>query len=179
MAEYFKVAMDDERRWHLELLAVKPPIDIWACCQVDVSLPVKFGVLVPGLKVDYNPSCFAIPVVSKRFADVLQSISPDEIQRLPASVDNDPNNWKVLNVVSKVDCIDYARSSIQSYPQDHPEKPGKPRGVLRLVIDKNLAKGHHVFRAKDWEVVLIVSNDVKAALARLPVTGLEFIPVSD
>jgi hypothetical protein len=179
MAEYFKVALDDDRRWHLELLADKAPIDIWECYQANLSSPIDFGIQVPGVKMDYNSSCFAIPVVSKRFADILQSISPDEIQRIPASVDNDSDHWEVLNVVSKVDCIDYTRSSIRCYPQDHPEKPGKPRGVLRLVIDRNLAKGHHVFRAKDWEVVLIVSKDIKAELDKLPATGLELLPVSD
>ena len=179
MADYFKLWLDDETRWHLELLAETPPVDIWACERVTLPSPIRFGIQMPGVSMDFNPSCFAIPVVSKRLAELMESIAPYEVQRLPAIIEGDPADWEVLNVVSKVNCIDHERSCIQYYPKNHPEKPGKPRGVVSLVLDTNRANGHHVFRATDWEVALIVSEHVKTALEELGATGIEYVPASD
>lgn len=85
-----------------------------------------------------------------------------------------------MNVITCLDCIDYHKSIITSYyPANHPDRPGKPRGVLYLVFDANRIGSHHIFRPKGWEVELVVSDTVKNALMEIGVTGVDFVPKKD
>lgn len=124
--------------------------------------------------MDYEEAKFAIPIVSRRVADYLSDIAPDDIQRVPAVLPGDPGEWELLNVLTCIDCIDHSRSTIQYYPPDHPSKPGKPRTVIWLVLEESKIRGRHIFRPKGWEVKLIVSETIKDGLQALGATGLEF-----
>ena len=78
-----------------------------------------------------------------------------------------------------VDCIDFERSDIQFYPDDHPEKAGKPRGVKKLRISGASVGSCHIFRPRDWTVVEIVSEKVKQALEGNGIKGIEYWPVTE
>lgn len=182
--KYFKLAMANEDRWALAIERQYPDgreVDIWAYSmgQPAAKDAVPFVVDVDGEIVDFNPTAFGSIVVSSEMAEILFRFASSEIQRIPAVVRGAVGDWEVLNVVSIVDCIDHERSKIQYFPLDHPEKPGKPRGIMKLVLDSDRAKGHHVFKPMDWLVATIVSADVKTALEDAGITGVEYWPATD
>jgi hypothetical protein len=73
-------------------------------------------------------------------------------------------------------CIDEAASEVSFWKPEHgvPEKVGQYMGVDRLRIDKTQVGNAKVFRPEGWEVVLIVSEEIKDALERLGTTGTRF-----
>jgi hypothetical protein len=121
---------------------------------------------------------FATTIVSSRLADLWQRIAGKDIQRIPADVEGDDGEWEVINIVSCVECISHEQSKITYYPDRHPEKPGKPSGVLKLVLDPDRIGDHHIFHPKDWETVTIVSDSVKRAMEEMGATGVDYWPVT-
>lgn len=182
--QYFKLAMANEERWTLAIERQFPnggDVDIWAYSMGQPASDdvVPFVVDVDGEMVDFNPTAFGSIVVSSEMAEILCRFASAEIQRIPAVVRGADGDWEVLNVVSVVDCIDHERSRIQYFPLDHAEKPGKPRGIMKLVLDSVRPKGHHVFKPMDWLVATIVSADVKTALEDAGITGVEYWPATE
>ncbi|WP_417388322.1 imm11 family protein [Gimesia sp.] len=181
---YYQLVMATDDRWTLSICREFPdgsPVDKWAYtrCQTLASpSPVPFQVRVQGDAVDYNSTAFGCLVVSTRMGQIIEEISPDEIQRIPALVDAE-GDWEVLNLLHCVDCIDFERSDIQFYPDDHPEKAGKPRGVKKLRISGASVGSCHIFRPRDWTVAEIVSEKVKQALEGNGIKGIEYWPVTE
>jgi hypothetical protein len=111
-------------------------------------------------------------------ADVIERTAPNDLQRIPVVIDGEQGGWEIINVLPCVDCIDRQASLMQYYPADHPAKAGKPRGVIRLVLDPSRIGSHHIFHPKDWRVATIVSEDVRNALDEIGATGMEYVPVT-
>lgn len=179
--EYFEAVITEDDRWCLAVVGDVMPLNIWECIYLENPPPMRFFIYQPGEPKDFDHTGWgAIPVVSRRFADALESIAPDDIQRIPAIVEGEPDGeWEVLNVLARPDCMIHEKSKISYCPDDDPERPGKPRGVMNLTIDPERAEGHHVLRPKDWEVALIVSEEAKNLLEIIGVTGIQFWPVTD
>ncbi|WP_422928558.1 imm11 family protein [Singulisphaera sp. PoT] len=156
------------------------PVDIWAygrCERLINPSAVPFEVQVPGDPVDYNCTAFGCTVISDRMARVVEGIAPLGVQFIPATLEA-PGKWEVLNILDCLDCIDRERSLIQYFPEDHPEKAGRPRGVAKLIIDPDAIGDHHMFRLRDWMVVEIVSEAMKGELERNGIGGMEYWPVT-
>ena len=182
--EYFKCEMANSRRWSLAIqreFVDHAPVDIWAYSRGEIVKDVRQVPLCVdsnGDQVDFNPTAFGAIVVSLRMAEIVASIAGNDVQRIPAIVAHASGEWEVLNVLAVVDCINYEKSIIQYFPSDHPEKPGKPRGVMRLVIDSNEAGGHHILKPDGWMAATIVSAKLKRALNQAGIRGIEYSSVA-
>ena len=183
--EYFKVVLEAYHRWGISVRKEFPngdPVDIWAYSRgqiLDNPRPVPIEVGAGGPIVDYNPTAFCTTVVSHRTAEIITSVAGSDIQRIPTDFPDGDGEWEVINVLPTIDCIDHERSVIQYYPPDHPEKPNKPRGVVKLIIDRDRVGGHHIFRPKDWTVINIISETLRQRLDEAKVTGVEYWPVTE
>lgn len=177
---YFRVRVDPlPGAWVLGLPWQSPDgswKDVWAytrCEPVEESRPVELVVRHAGEPVDISFATFNIPVVRRSVCELIQAVAKDEVQAIPAVVRDADGEWVILNPLKEIDCLDRNRSEITYYPKDHPRLPGKPRGVLRLVVDPERAEGAHVLRLKDWSVPVIISEVVKGRLESSGVTGLQ------
>ncbi len=186
MPQYYQLAIGaDEKAWHLDIqdvFADGSPVDIWAyrgCRRLRDPKPVPFAIQVDGDRIDYYDSASCTTVVSRRLAELWERLAGDEIQRIPALVEGDSGEWEVINIVRCIDCIDHTRSKITYYPDNHPKTPGKPRGVLRLVLDADRIGHHHIFHPTDWEVVTVVSELMKRAMEDMGATGIDYWPVTE
>ena len=159
--------------------------DVWAfsSCQFLVEHETfSVNIYSSGSKRDFNIADFDIPVVSSRFAQAVESLAPNEIQRIPVTIENE-SGWEIFNVLNCVDCIDHEKSAIDYYPTDPREpilqqetdKAGKPRGIRSLKIDASKTLGMHIFRIKDWEVVIVVSQQLKNKLETDRFDGIKFV----
>jgi hypothetical protein len=76
-------------------------------------------------------------------------------------------------------CIDEKASRILLWTVEDgvPKKVGQYRDVRDLRIDKTKVGNAQVFRPEGWEVVLIISGEIKDALERLGATGTRFTEV--
>jgi hypothetical protein len=176
---YYSLEVAGSKRWFLDLAAESPPIDIWKCQESDPGAePVELKVFQPGPMVDFDRVSFGIPVFSHRAAIVVQRICGGDVQLLNATVHNPQSEMRIANITRCIDCIDREKSLITYYSPDHLEKPGEISGVLRLFVDSEAAKNHHMLRPMGWEIALIVSEVVKRELEAIEFTGGEFWPAT-
>ena len=182
--DYYELQINDEARWHLATLTKfddNTDVDIWAynkCSIVSNPKNVPFYVYEDGSHVDYNPTAFSAIIISQRLADILDRICPDDYQRIAVSIKNEIGNWYVANILNCIECIDHSKSTIQYYPQYHAEFPGKPRGVVRLVLDNTQIVNHHIFHVKDWKVAIVISETLKAEFETAGISGVEFTKIT-
>jgi len=180
---HYQMVMATDSRWLLSICHHFPdntPVDKWAysvCQVVSNPSPVPVKVKSTGDIVDYNQTAFGVLVVSEKMADIVESLAPSEVQCIPVLFDA-PGTWKVLNILNCVDCIDHNRSVIDYSPWDHAEKPGKPRGGRKLVIDPERAGDANMFRPRDWKVAEVVSERMREAFDSVGITGIEYWPVT-
>lgn len=184
MAQRFFELSDDlyvPRRWHLDT-----PIDSqgrkvfdWDFKRgtpVHVEGRLKLPVEIPGRPLDFSWAGLSIPVVHVKVASMLAERAPGDVQLIPADIEGQPEQYLVLVATRLIRCIDEAASEVSFWtPEDGvPEKVGQYMGVDRLRIDKQKVGNAKVFRPEGWEVVLIVSEEIKDAMERLGTTGTRF-----
>lgn len=148
---------------------------------ISVSFPDRLWVPLRevGTPLDITFADFEVPIVRQQVASLLESIVGGAIQRIPVSVESTGDRYEILNIVSKVRCLDEERSVYKWWTEAdrRPDKVGKYRGVNPIVITAALAEGHDLFRIEGWEVALIASNKVVAALRTARSTGVKFVPL--
>lgn len=157
--------------------------DVWSFsrCEraVDIPIPVPFEIarLNEG-PVDFNEAVHGEIIVSGRCADVIRdTLDERTYQFVPARIEESSDRWEVLNILDRVDCLDHRQSKIRYNDDDHPDKPGKPRSVERMILDPQRAEGHDLFRLQDWEVAVVASDRLKSIFERAGINGIEYWPV--
>lgn len=134
----------------------------------------------PGRPLDYCITAFNRPIARASLANSIATVAGSDIQCLPVRI-NKNEDFCVLNAVRVVRCIDENRSEFGKWSEQdqRPDKLGKYKGVTRLRLDPRLIpEDAHFFRLKDWEVALIVSEQVKVAMERAGCLGAKFEEVT-
>ncbi|NVJ26969.1 hypothetical protein HUW62_37715 [Myxococcus sp. AM011] len=139
-----------------------------------LSIPID----EPGRRLDYSTAGAGMtPVVHVRVATLFAELAPNDVQLIPVDIQGCPDEYLILVATRLVRCIDDEASEEVLYwkPEDErPEKLGNYRSVYGMRIDRSKVADAKVFRTWGWSGVLIVSEDIKAALERAKVTGAEF-----
>ena len=118
-----------------------------------------------------------VPIVSEAVANVFRTLTPDDVQLFPVTVEGELGQYFVVNTIKAVDCIDEVNCrEVHHYTEDDPfpEYAGEYRWIYGLRIDPAKTEGAHVFRLKKFKIAFIVSEEVKDALARAGNLGVSF-----
>jgi hypothetical protein len=180
---FFRLADDVyvPRRWHLGT-----PIDSqgrtvhdWDFTRgapVHVEGRLKVPLKIAGKPLDFSEAGLGIPVVHVRVASMLAERAPTDVQLIPADIEGQPDQYLVVVATRLIRCIDEEASEVSFWTPEHgvPEKVGQYMGVDRLRIDKVKVGNAKIFVPEGWEVVLIVSEEIKAALEQMGATGTRF-----
>ncbi|MBN1204917.1 MAG: hypothetical protein JXB05_08330 [Myxococcaceae bacterium] len=184
MSQRFFDLADDvyaPHRWHLDT-----PIDSqgrkvhdWDFkrgTSVHVEGRLKIPIEIAGRPLDFSEAGLSIPVVHVRVASMLAELAPDDVQLIPADIEGQPEQYLVLVATRLIRCIDEKASRILFWTHEDgaPHKVGQYRDVRDMRIDKAKVGNAKVFRPEGWEVVLIVSEEIKDALERMGATGTRF-----
>ncbi len=134
----------------------------------------------PGHSLDFSFAAFDVPVVTERTAELLGRMCPKSIQRLPVTVESQEERFEILNFLTAVDCIDELRTKGTKWTlaDGEPDKVGQYRMITELRVIPAETEYSCAFRVAGWEVALVVSGDVKAALEAANITGLAYELVS-
>jgi hypothetical protein len=145
---------------------------------IEAPPPLQVPPKRSGIPLDFTFASFDMPVVTARVAAILVALAGRDIQRIPVLAHPECDS-EIINVVSRVPCIDRTLSDIEWWTEadGHPEMVGKPRMIIKLVIDKSHVPGCNIFRPEGWEVVIIVSDMVRNALEQEQVSGVKFVEV--
>ena len=143
--------------------------------------PLILPLYRPGRALDFSQTGLSIIVVNGRFVSLCERLGlQDEVQFIPAQVEEHPEPYFVLNTLRIIKCIDEARCEDFSYwgPEDgEPERVGHYRHVSGLKVDPEKIGGASIFRPWGWPVSLLVSERVKLAIEEEGLIGPRFIEV--
>lgn len=150
------------------------------CVKVDPvpsDLVVKVGQA--GSPIEFNLAAFDMPVVTKDVGELIERVAPADVQRIPALVEGTDGTYEILNVLNAVDCIDQERTrgTRWDWSDGRPEMSGKYRMIVDLRV-RSQGLQHKIFRVAGWEIALLVTEDVKAALEAHKVSGITYTLVS-
>ncbi|MDC0713244.1 hypothetical protein POL68_32580 [Stigmatella sp. ncwal1] len=143
---------------------------------VNVERRLKIPIETAGRPLDFSGAGLRIPVVHVKVASMFSELAPGDVQLIPADIEGQPDQYLVLVATRLIRCIDEKASKVQFWrPEDGlPEKVGQYWAVDDLHIDKSKVGNAKVFRPEGWEVVLLVSEQIKDALESMGATGTRF-----
>lgn len=132
------------------------------------------------LPVDFQMTFLGVPIVSKALGTTIANLDGQNIQRIPVTVAPSHEGYEILNIINKLDCLDYEHTQVDRYTESwvRPDKRGKTRSLSNITIKASLAEKHHIFRLAAWHVIVIVSNELKTVIDDKGFTGLSFSPVN-
>ena len=146
---------------------------------LELSSPPRFPLLVRGQPLDFSGAAFGILVVHGRLVRLFEQQGwRQEVQFIPAQVEEHPEPYFILNTLRTIRCIDEARSGeIEYWRPEHgePERVGMYRSVHGLKVDPAKIEGASIFRTWGWNVAVIVSEHVKQVLEQERITGAKFV----
>ncbi|MCA0454325.1 MAG: hypothetical protein LCI00_10160 [Chloroflexi bacterium] len=139
------------------------------------KLKVVLDPEVIGNPVHFAMTPWQVPIVDSALAKIIEDFEADAIQRIPVTVLPDKENYEILNIVSKLNCLDYDRTTIQYYEEYAPPgKIGKIRSLTNIHLISRSAENHHIFRLADYTLIIVVSEVLKLALEEKRFTGMRF-----
>jgi hypothetical protein len=127
----------------------------------EVIVPIE----VDGRRTDFTIAPVEIPVLSLECSALIQSTVRNPIRFVDGTLSNG-EKVKLLHIVSTCDCLDYQRSSLSLYPKTYPRKElaNRPQYITKLAIDRSKTAELDIFRVKDYEAALIISERVQKVL---------------
>lgn len=140
---------------------------------------LRSSVTHPGKVLDFCLTSFAVPIGTKRVADIIGATAGSDLESIPVDISG-AEEMVVLNATRLVDCLYENQSEFVKWTvHDHrPELAGQYRQVTKLVIDPEaVPEDAHFFRLKGWSVALVVSEAVQSALTRSGCVGAKFVPI--
>jgi hypothetical protein len=194
-----------ESRWHLSWLsdsrgrridgrefAYGRPVDLGPPLKaflwndddvIDTEPPLRVSLYQEkkGPPLDFTYSNEEMPVVTSRVGSLLASVAANDIQRIPVRVESREEWYEIINITTRIDCIDRDKSIVKWFEPGNnvrPDLAGQPESVSRLVISPDRVIARHMFRVEGWTIALIVSDVVKMALEEHDVSGVRFRQVS-
>ncbi len=146
---------------------------------VQVEGRLRIPIKIAGRPLDFSWAGLSIPVVHVKVASLLAERAPGDVQLIPADIEGQPEQYLVLVATRLIRCIDEKSSRILFWTHEdgEPDRVGQYRDVRDLRIDKARVGNAKVLRPEGWEVVLIVSEEIKAALEHMGATGTRFAEV--
>lgn len=169
-------------RWHLSVPVDSQGREVDDPWQFTRGKPIqepgrlRVPLDVPGRTLDYSMGNLGTAVVNSRVANLFTELAPQEIQLIPVEVEEQPDPYFILVATRTLRCIDEQASEIKRWAPEHgePELVGDYMAVRDLHIDKSQVGDARVFRPEGWEMVLIVSEEIKEALERIHTIGVKF-----
>jgi hypothetical protein len=173
------------KRWHLKMPVCIEEKDEYAwefntgskVCYYDKK-HFKIDLQYEGEILDFTFAGFDIPIVQKRVGEIIQDICENDIQRIPIIVEGrEFLNFDILNIISKVDCIDREKSQYTLWSEDDGREDivGHYKEVYPLHIKPSLIpKNCHIFRIDKYESVIVVSEILKNKLENMDIKGITF-----
>jgi hypothetical protein len=126
--------------------------------------------------LDFTLGSFDMPIVKAEIAAKLELLAPGEIQWIPVTVVGSRTKYEVMNVLTVMKIINEGLSEITRWTASDgvPSRVGTYAGIGKLVLNRAGIGSSRIFRLKDWELPLIVSENIKNYLEVSHATGIAF-----
>ncbi len=127
---------------------------------------IQLAIITPGIPMDFGATPRGIVTVSERGAEVLRRVAPDDVQLIPARIAGTPDAQWVANIVSRRDCVDPDRSSVEAVCGGFGTVD-----VASYVIDPARTGDSQLFRLHGDLQTIIVAERLKRAIFKAGLVG--------
>ena len=143
---------------------------------INVTQPLRMSWSREGTPLDFTFTDDDVPVVTKPVADLLSQVAGADIQKFPIKIDKVEQEYEIINIVSRIKCIDATRSKLEWWTEEYgrPDLLGKALTIIKLVVDPCRIGDAHMFRLEESTITVIVSDVIKQALEEANVSGIKF-----
>ncbi|MDC0710906.1 hypothetical protein POL68_20710 [Stigmatella sp. ncwal1] len=150
--------------------------EFWRGTPVHIKSRLRIPIESEGKPLDYTEAGLNTPVVHVRVASMFAELATDDVQLIPVDEEGQPDQYLILVATRLIRCIDEQASRIELWTHEDgvPSKVGQYFSVRDMRIDKARVGGAKVFRCEGWRSPLIVSEELRNALAELEATGTRF-----
>ncbi len=118
-------------------------------------------------------------IFSTKAFELLKAMSIENIEPLDFEIydpeqDETYDNYKVVNIVGLVDCVDLDSSDLMLYAD------GDIRIIEKLVLDESkIPEEMKIFRLEKFKLLIVVHDDIKKAFEAAGITGCVFYRPED
>jgi hypothetical protein len=149
--------------------------------------PLYVSIDEPGEAVDMHMP-MNIWVVTPAVGEVVERVAgAREVQRIACKTDNG-RAMEVIHTLLHLECLDLMRCKGVKYMDERQVRFEQKHSVIKprppfvsyiqeIAIDPVKAQGHHFFRIAGYEIVTVVSEEIKLALQSRGTTGVSFLPL--
>lgn len=115
------------------------------------------------------------PIVSEKFVQQLKTLPFDTYQLFPVIVkmpDSQVMGHYILNVVGRISCVDEDASDTKNYKN-------KIMRMNKMVLKKDLDQNLNMFRANEYPLAILISDNVKKVLETHSLSGILINPAEN
>jgi hypothetical protein len=173
-----------EGRWFLGSINFEGEWDFWryvSAGEVDISSKELFvNIRDMGIPLDFTMADFELLIVNSKVANL---VDKEEVQLIPLKVDGFKSEevYYLMIVKNEFDCVDEEKSSFDKWEPNNsirPDKAGQYKTFYKLVVKPESVTGKNIFRIKDYNGIIIISEDLKKKFEKGKVIGVKYKQVS-
>lgn len=144
------------------------------------SFPGKFRDKLSVIVNSSNP----LFVVSKNVESLLKEIVPGQVEFFDLVIENrlmTDCEYKIVNVIKKIDYIDYEKSDLEFEFYDEEEPSGNILTTYSLVLkDSSFASNSEIFLLDRFnDTIIVIRENVKRAIQNRNLSGFIFCDIQD
>ena len=143
---------------------------------ISIAEKVRGEIAQIGNLNDINFGSHDILICREPVSKTLKSVDPLELQLIQIDITGETTPFYLIHLLSIVDCIDRKSSQYTLWTESsfRPELAGEYEMMMKMVIDPEKAGGHKIFRAKGWEIAIVVHETIKRTLEDAGHSGATF-----
>ena len=129
-----------------------------------------------GQPLSVTIASFGMPVLRKDLVSVVEGLT-NECEYLPVEIEGQSDEYAIMNALVIKECVDEGRSLFKEYAENDPvrrDRSGKYKEFKKLVLERVAIGDSKIFRIKNSESDLIVSEVIKHALEKSGAYGVRY-----
>jgi hypothetical protein len=180
---YYRIFSDlsIKNGWFLNTPITIPEISFWKFTKTERLLPIPTEIIIPiahkGIQLDITMAAFEIIIVNSK---AILLFDDEEVQKIPVTISDAKDDFFIIIPLYSIDAIDRKNSAYKIWEVGNkirPDKAGQFKDMETLIIDSSLVNSNvSIFRAKDYNIAIIVNEVFKNKFEELMLKGIKFIP---
>lgn len=168
-------------RWFIGEFKFKEGESVWnfvaSGIKDSLSYIPKAEITHKGKAVNITFGDFDIFVVDEKARNCFSS---EEVQFFSIQISHRDYSLKkyfIMTIINELACLDESLSEFDVYDKNdeiRPDLAGQYKTVYKMIVDKSKTNGLDIFRIKNYNVAVIVSENLKNKLEQHLITGVKF-----
>ena len=136
--------------------------------------PMPIEMQEKGIPLDFTYAAFELPIVNK-ITKELFSINDVNFYLVINKLFKE--EYYLMHILHQVDCVDEKKSTFDKFEENDPIRPdlaGQYKTIYKLKLKKDIKFNHDIFRVKNYDTAIIISEKIKNKFEELNLIGVEF-----